>query len=213
MDTLFVPLELIGRNLVCLHVVGVTMASTARLSDIRRIGPRHLVLDGADSMDIMATDTDGNLLISFAKSLTMGAGVVFLDLICSNGWVERPHIVRITMALSAGFRDCVPFRFTQESLCRAMTLCLIINGGLIATVAALTAQSPRQMIIVFNFYGRTVEALFSQSNVAVNAGIRRLCGRDTDQDGRDQKEAAICDAQSDPHDFLIEGPVRNIPVR
>src|SRR5574337_496877 len=135
MNALFVLLELIGGDLVRFHVLSVTVTSAAGLSDVSRIGPGHLVLDGADSMHVMATDTDGDLLISLVKPFAMHAGVVFLDLVGPNGWIELSHIAWIAVALPARFRDRVPLRFAQEPLGRAVALRLIVKCRRIAAVA------------------------------------------------------------------------------
>jgi hypothetical protein len=112
-------------------------------------------------MDVMAPDTDGDLLISLAQPFPMDTGIVFLDLVRPNRWVELSHIGWIAVAPPAGFRDRVSLRFAQKPLGRTVALRLIVDCGLIAAVTALAAQSSRQVVIVFNLDGRTAEALLS----------------------------------------------------
>jgi hypothetical protein len=154
-------------------------------------------------MDIMATDAHRNLLISCAKSLTMNTGIISPHLIRPNGRIKRPHIVGIAVALPAGFRDRLSLRFAYKPFDRTVALRLIVDCSLIAAVAALTAQPTRQMVIVFNLDGWTIEAFLSQSDVAVNAGVRRLREGDADQAGHGQEEAQARNAQHDPHGCLI----------
>jgi len=139
MDALLVLLELIGGNLVLFHVFSVTVASTAGLSDLCGIGPSHLVLDGADSMYVMTTDTDGDLLIPFTEPFAVGTGIVFLHLVCPNRWIKLPHIDWIAVTLPAGFRDRAPRRFAQEPLGRTMAPRLVAKRGVVAAVAVMAA--------------------------------------------------------------------------
>jgi hypothetical protein len=161
MEALLVLVKLIGGDLIRFHIVSVTVASTTSLSDLDRMSPGHLVLNGTDGVHVMATDTDGDLLISLAKLFAMDTGIVFLHLVCPNGRVELPHINRIAVALPAGLRDRAPLRFAQEPLGRTVALRLIVERRRVAAVTALAAQSPRQVVIVFNLDGRTVEAFLS----------------------------------------------------
>jgi hypothetical protein len=159
MNTLLVLLKLIGGDLVVFHVFSVTVAAAASLSDLDRICPGRLVLAGTDSMDVMATGTDGDLQISFAKLFAMETRIVFLYLVCPNGRIKLPHIDWIAVALPTGFRDRAPIRFAQEPFGRTVALRLVADCGLVTAVAVLAAQSTRQVVIVFNLQGRTAEAL------------------------------------------------------
>lgn len=214
MDALLILLKLIGGNLVRLHIFGVTVASTARLGHLGGIGPGHLVFDGADSMHIMATAADGNVLISFSEFLAMGTGIVLLDLVCSNRWIECPHIDRIAMTLPAGFRDRLPQRFTHKPLGGTVTLYLVVERSLIPAVAVPAAQAPCQMVIVFDLFSRTAETLLRQCLVAIDAGIHRDRKGGTDHASRNKEESKARNSQGAPapHGSPIEDRVQNIQV-
>src|SRR5574337_610144 len=69
MHALLVLVQLIGGDLVRLHVLRAAVAPAAGLGHIGRIGPGHLILDGAYGVYVMTTDADGDLLIPLAQSL------------------------------------------------------------------------------------------------------------------------------------------------
>jgi hypothetical protein len=93
------------------------------------------------------------------------------------------------MTLAAVCWDILPLRFAEEPFGAAVTGLFVVEGVVIAPVAALAFQSTDHVVVISDFLDRTAEALFLQPFVAVDAGMHRRCCRDAEQaKGSQEKE-------------------------
>jgi len=199
MDTLLIILQLIRRDLVVLHVLGVSVTSATGLRDLDRIGPGRLVFDGTDRMDIMATDTDGDVFVTLAQFLAVNTRVVFLHLVSANLWIEFPHVARIAMTLAAECWDVLTLRFAEKAFGAAVTGLLVVESGMVPAMTVLALQSSNQVVVISDFLGRPTEALFLQTLVAVDAGVHRRRRRDSEEAESSQDKEAKQKFWHDPH--------------
>src|SRR5690349_12680124 len=93
--------KLIGGNPIRFHVVRIGVAARAGLGDVQRIHGGLNIADGAEVVDAVAIDADGDFGVALRQKLAVHAGDVLAELIGAQRWVVFAHERGVGMAASA----------------------------------------------------------------------------------------------------------------
>ena len=144
-----VLLELIRRDTVFRHPLGVGMAAPAGVRNVQRINRGHAVFDGADIVNAVAINAGGDVLIPGSEAFAVDAGLVKLELIDALLRAEAAHEVRIAVTFRAELRNRHTARLAEETLGLAHRDRWIVAGAVAAVTIGAT-QSVRSVDVVFD---------------------------------------------------------------
>jgi hypothetical protein len=128
----FVFAELVARDFIGFHVVGVSMAFGAGICNIGRKDCRLRIFNRLDAMIAVATYTGCYIVITGFEELPVNACVIFFLLIDAQTWIEALYELRVAVASTAESRYIFRVRPGNETFLRIHCPHRIILGRITA---------------------------------------------------------------------------------
>src|SRR5579883_267959 len=122
--------ELVGGNLVRLHVRGIGMAMTAGLRHVRRIDAGARIVGRKDVVNAVAIHADGDFVIALRKPLAMNAGEILRILVGAQRRIEPSHVSSVRVTPCAEARNLGTRRSVLEPLRRTHGHGHVVRGGI-----------------------------------------------------------------------------------